>query len=77
MSTGAAPYLNINIKSSVMIARLVIAILMMYTVIVNLDVFKSLESIALLAPGNSKAEPSILDSNIATKLNENDRVGVE
>jgi hypothetical protein len=49
----------------------------MYTVIVNLDVFKSLESIALLAPGNSKAEPSILDSNIATKLNENDRVGVE
>jgi hypothetical protein len=50
---------------------------MMYAAIANLDVFESPESTALLAPGNSEVEPGTLDSNIATKSNENDRVGVE
>jgi hypothetical protein len=66
-----------NVKSSATTVRLVAAIPMMYAVIANLDVFESLESTALLAPGNSEVEPGTLDSNIATKLNENDRVGVE
>jgi hypothetical protein len=66
-----------NVKSSATTVRPVAAIPMMYAAIANLDVFESPESTALLAPGNSEAEPGTLDSNIATKSNENDRVGVE
>jgi hypothetical protein len=66
-----------NVKSSATTVRLVAAIPMMYAAIANLDVLESPESTVLLAPGNSEVEPGTLDSNIATKSNENDRVGVE
>lgn len=74
---GAAPHLKMNVESSATTVRLAAAIPMMYAAIANLEVFDSPESTALLAPGNSEVKPGTLDSSIATRSNENDRVGVE
>ncbi|KAH2748508.1 hypothetical protein KXW10_006765 [Aspergillus fumigatus] len=56
---------------------MVAAIPMIYAAMANLEGFKSPESTALLASGSSEATPVALDSNIATKSNENNNVGVE
>jgi hypothetical protein len=77
MSVGTAPHLNITVKSSTMTVRVVAVIPMIYAAIANLGSFKSLESTALLTSRSSEATPSALDSNIATKLNENNNIGVE
>ncbi|KAK9604797.1 hypothetical protein V6Z93_002748 [Aspergillus fumigatus] len=60
-----------------MTVRVVAVIPMVYAAIANLESFESTESTALLASGSSEAAPGALDSNIATKSNENNNVGVE
>jgi hypothetical protein len=77
MSVGTAPHLNIIVKSSTMTVRVVAVIPMIYAAIANLESFESPESTALLASGSIEAAPGALDSNIATKSNENNNVGVE
>jgi hypothetical protein len=56
---------------------MVVAIPMIYAAIANFEGFENPESTALLASGSSEVEPGALDSNIATKSNENDSMGVE
>lgn len=77
MSVGTAPHLNIIVKSSTMTVRVVAVIPVIYAAIANLESFESPESTALLASGSSEAAPGAFDSNIATKSNENNNVGVE
>ncbi|RHZ63247.1 uncharacterized protein CDV56_109025 [Aspergillus thermomutatus] len=65
------------VKASATTVRVVAAIPMIYAATANLEDFESPGSTALLASGSSETAPGALDSNIATKSNENDNVGVE
>jgi hypothetical protein len=77
ISVGAAPRLSSIEKSSTITVRVVAAIPMIYAAIAHFEGFESPQSAVLLSSGSREVEPGALDSNIATKSNENDIVGVE
>jgi hypothetical protein len=77
MSAGTGPRLSSIDKSCAITVKAVAAIPMIYAAIAHLERFERPERIILLGSGSRVTEPGILDSNIATKSNENDMVGVE